>query len=113
MVGEEVSPWWKKFKLQFPLNADILSISAGKELVRMTTTIQKWGNSQGIRIPKFILESLNWTGSERLVVSAEDDKIVIERAEKRKNIKELFADYHEEYTPIEIDWGEPVGEEVW
>ncbi len=79
----------------------------------MTTTIQKWGNSQGIRIPKFILESLNWTGSERLVVSAEDDKIIIERAERRKNIKELFADYHEEYTPIEIDWGEPVGEEVW
>ena len=79
----------------------------------MTTTIQKWGNSQGIRIPKFILETLNWTGSERLVVSAGDDKIIIERAERRKNIKELFADYHEEYTPIEIDWGEPVGEEVW
>ena len=79
----------------------------------MTTTIQKWGNSQGIRIPKFLLDALNWTGSERLVVSAEDDKIVIERAEKRKNIKELFADYHEEYTLIEIDWGGPVGEEVW
>ena len=79
----------------------------------MTTTIQKWGNSQGIRIPKFILDALHWSGSEQLVVTVEDDKIIIEKAEKRKNIKELFADYHGEYTPIEIDWGEPVGEEVW
>ena len=79
----------------------------------MTTTIQKWGNSQWIRIPKFILETLHWSGSEQLVVTAKDDKIIIEKAESRKNIKELFADYHGEYTPIEIDWGEPVGEEVW
>ena len=62
----------------------------------MTTTIQKWGNSQGIRIPKFILEAVHWNGNERLVVSAENDKIIIERAEKRKNIKELFDDFDEE-----------------
>ena len=79
----------------------------------MTTTIQKWGNSQGIRIPKFILEALYWSGSEQLVMTTENDKIIIEKAEKRKNIKELFADYYGEYTPVEIDWGEPVGEEVW
>ena len=68
----------------------------------MTTTIQKWGNSQGIRIPKFILEALHWNGSEQLVVTAENDKIVIEKAEKRKNIRELFADFHGEYTPVEM-----------
>lgn len=79
----------------------------------MTTTIQKWGNSQGIRIPKFVLEALNWSGSENLLLSTEDNKIIIERADKRKNIKDLFADFHGEYTPIEMDWGGPVGEEVW
>ena len=41
-----------------------------------------------------------------------DDK-VIEKETKRKNIKELFADYEGEHTPTEIDWGEPVGNEVW
>ena len=42
-----------------------------------------------------------------------DDKI-IEKETKRKNIKELFADYEGEYTtPTEIDWGEPVGNEMW
>lgn len=79
----------------------------------MTTTIQKWGNSQGIRIPKFILEAVHWSGNEKLVMNAENDKIIIERAEKRKNIKELFADFDGEYTPVEMDWGDPVGEEVW
>lgn len=79
----------------------------------MITTIQKWGNSQGIRIPKFILDAVNWSLNEQLVMSAENDKIIIERASKRKNIKELFADFNEDYTPIDIDWGDPVGEEVW
>lgn len=79
----------------------------------MTTTLQKWGNSQGIRIPKLILESLRWNGGEQLVINAENDRIVIERAAKRKNIKELFADFQGEYTPVEVDWGKPVGEEVW
>ena len=48
-----------------------------------------------------------------MCMTTENGKIIIEKAEKRKNIKELFADYHGEYTPVEIDWGEPVGEEVW
>ena len=32
---------------------------------------------------------------------------------KRKTIKELFANYNEDYEKQEIDWGEPVGKEVW
>ena len=39
----------------------------------MTTTIQKWGNSQGIRIPKFLLDAVQWSDDEQLVLSA--DKI--------------------------------------
>lgn len=30
-----------------------------------------------------------------------------------KRIDALFADFHGEYRPHEIDWGEPVGKEVW
>lgn len=29
-------------------------------------TIQKWGNSQGIRIPKSILKAVNWKADEEL-----------------------------------------------
>ena len=79
----------------------------------MITTIQKWGNSQGIRIPKFILEAVHWNGNENLVVKTYKDKLIIEKAEKRKNIMELFADFDGEYSPVEMNWGDPVGEEVW
>ena len=32
---------------------------------------------------------------------------------KRKNIKELFANYEKEYQTQEIDWGEAEGKEIW
>ena len=58
----------------------------------MTVNIQKWGNSQGIRIPKHMLDSLAWSPDETVDISIEDGKIIIERfcRTERKNIKELF-----------------------
>ena len=81
----------------------------------MTTTIQKWGNSQGIRIPKILLDTVKWNENEQIIIVVENDKLVIEKAKnkKKKNIKELFADFKGEYEPIEVDWGNPEGEEVW
>ena len=81
----------------------------------MTTTIQKWGNSQGIRIPKTLLDSVQWEENEQIIILAEGNKLIIEKAKdkKRKNIKELFADYKGEYEPEKIDWGEPEGKEIW
>lgn len=81
----------------------------------MTTTIQKWGNSQGIRIPKILLDSMNWSENEQIVIIADNEKLIIEKSKenKRKNIIELFENYKEDYTPEEIDWGEPKGAEIW
>ena len=81
----------------------------------MTTTIQKWGNSQGVRIPKILLDSINWSENEEVSINIEEDKLVIEKAktQNRKDIKELFKDYKGEYKSEEIDWGEPEGEEIW
>ena len=81
----------------------------------MTTTIQKWGNSQGVRIPKILLDSVNWSENEKIVIIVNNGKLVIEKANehKRKTIKELFENYNGDYEPTEIDWGEPQGEEIW
>lgn len=80
----------------------------------MTTTIQKWGNSQGIRIPKMILDAVNWSENEQIMIVVDNGKIIMEKAKaRRKNIKELFENYNEEYEPAEIDWGEPKGGEIW
>ena len=37
----------------------------------MTTTIQKWGNSQGVRIPKIILDTVNWVEDEQIMIVVE------------------------------------------
>lgn len=36
-----------------------------------------------------------------------------EMVPERKTIKELLSEYQGEYQPSEIDWGNPLGEEIW
>jgi len=80
----------------------------------MTTTIQKWGNSQGIRLPKIILDDLKMSEGEEVEIFAGNNAIIIRTvAKKRKSIQELFADYKDDYEPESIDWGAPVGKELW
>lgn len=77
-------------------------------------TIQKWGNSQGIRIPRYILDAAQFDFDETVEIDVVDGKIVIKKmAERRKTIKELFDGFDEEYKEKEIDWGKPVGNEIW
>lgn len=56
---------------------------------------------------------MQWKDDEQIVITAEKDKIIIEKATSRKNIKELFDEYDGDYTPAEIDWGKPEGKEIW
>ncbi len=80
----------------------------------MTTNIQKWGNSQGLRIPKILLDSLKWKEGEQLEMILGEGEIILRPAKaRRKSIQELFADYQEDYQLSEVDWGEPEGKEIW
>lgn len=82
--------------------------------VMISTTIQKWGNSQGIRIPKYILEQMNLDTNSNVSISVENDSIIIQRATKRHiSLAQRFADYTGETQSSEYDWGEPQGEEIW
>lgn len=77
-------------------------------------TIQKWGNSQGIRIPRHILDAAQFDLDETVEIDVIDGIIVIKKmAERRKTIKELFEGFDGEYKEKEIEWGKPVGNEVW
>jgi antitoxin MazE len=73
----------------------------------------KWGNSQGVRIPQDILASAHMSGNETVEITANDGLIIIKKAAKRKTIEELFAASGEDYESEKIDWGPPVGEEIW
>lgn len=79
------------------------------------TTIQKWGNSQGIRIPKYLLDSLQWTQGEKIIMRAQNNCLVVEQAPKTqsKTIQRLFENFNGDHMPCEMDWGKPEGREVW
>lgn len=81
----------------------------------MTTTIQKWGNSQGIRVPKHILQSINLSDNETVELFTENDTIIIKKLATKKpiTIEDLFANYDGEYKTSEYDWGKPMGREIW
>lgn len=81
----------------------------------MQATIQKWGNSQGIRIPKAFLEAVGMVENDLVELNRVDDNIVISKVKKEKEITldEIFKGYDGESKVEEFDWGDPVGKEVW
>ncbi len=65
-------------------------------------------------MPKSILDLVHWRNNETVEMKVSDGKIIIEKvANEHKSIDELFANYDGKYTPVEINWGEPVGKEIW
>lgn len=84
------------------------------DIMITSATIQKWGNSQGIRIPKYILEQINLDTNSDVSISVKNDSIVIKKAVKKHiPLAERFANYTGETQCNEYDWGEPQGEEIW
>ena len=75
-------------------------------------TVRPWGNSQGIRIPKNILEKLNIGISDTLQIEIEDDAIALKKTIKHKTFEERVAEYDGKISVCDFDWGEPVGKEL-
>lgn len=74
--------------------------------------IRSWGNSQGIRIPKNILEQMQLKISDVLDLEVIDDTIVLRKQFVHKSFEERLAEYNGEITVCDFDWGEPVGREI-
>jgi antitoxin MazE len=82
----------------------------------MTTKIQAWGNSQGLRIPRELLEAVQMSIGDEVEISTEGNAIVIRGARKirgRYKLEDLLAQLPEDYQGEELDWGKPQGKEVW
>ena len=81
----------------------------------MTVRVQKWGNSLGVRIPKAVaIRSRIREGSELNVVydEAGGGRVVLQPV-NIPSLKELLAGIEPGDQPELVDWGQPVGKEVW
>jgi len=89
----------------------------------MTTTASKCGNSRAIRLPKPILESLGLKDNDTVDIILDNDRIIIRKKFPHKSLKQRVEEFYGKdfetvlkenpYKYEEIDWGKPVGNEVW
>jgi antitoxin MazE len=91
---------------------DIHRFNGGK----MHTKIQKWGNSQGLRIPKAVLDEIQSSVGDEVAIYSQEGKIIIEpvkRVRGKISLKTLIKKIPKNYQAQETDWGKPLGKEEW
>ncbi len=81
-----------------------------REEFAMSVTLQKWGNSVGVRLPKMMLEQVGLTEGSQIDVLVEGDHLIIRR--QRLRLADLLAACKPENRPDPIDFGPPVGREI-
>ena len=80
----------------------------------MKTQIKIWGNSQGIRISKDILEEADLRVDDVLDIHVSNGTIILSREFRHKTLEERAKEYGGKLNlDGEYDWGEAVGREVW
>ncbi len=78
----------------------------------MQTTIQKWGNSPALRLPKSFLKSAGYEIDQPVLLKISRGRIVIEPAPTYR-LEDLVNAITDENRHDEIDFGPPQGREVW
>ena len=88
----------------------------------MTTTIRMWGNSHAVRLPKALLDDIDLANGAELEVTTDGESVTLRpvrqprRPMRKYTLEELVADQPEHPDTdecVEVDWGSPVGREVW
>jgi antitoxin MazE len=82
----------------------------------MLTKVQKWGNSQGLRLAKQVLEDAQIGIGDDVDVTARDGVIVVSPAKRvrgKRSLRDLVSRIPAGYQAGEVDWGQPVGRETW
>ena len=77
----------------------------------MTTKIAAWGNSFGLRLPKSLLETFALKEGSCVNIEVQEDAILIRPA--RPTLKELVSRITPQNRHDEIDFGKPIGKEIW
>ena len=82
----------------------------------MLTKVQKWGNSQGVRIARQLLADANIAVGDEVDLSVKDGALIVRPARLVRggvSLKALVRQIPKDTQEPELDWGPPVGKEVW
>jgi antitoxin MazE len=82
----------------------------------MLAKIQKWGNSQGLRLAKNLLADAHLGVGDEVDISVKNGIMVVTPAKRIRgqlSLEDIVARIPESYQTGEVDWGKPVGKETW
>ena len=79
----------------------------------MLTTIQRWGNSLAVRIPKPFALQTDLSENSEVDISLEGNRIVVSPATKEWKLDDLLAGITTRNTHTETSWGDRAGGEAW
>jgi antitoxin MazE len=84
-------------------------------LIPLKATIQRWGNSLAVRLPKPIAQEINVRHGSEVDLQLDSGRVVLTptRRIRRYNAKALLAKITPENTPSADVWGAPRGKEIW
>ena len=74
--------------------------------------IRAWGNSQGIRLNKDIMDKMDLKVSDVLDIEISDGTIILRKAFRHKTFEKRLAEYDNEISVCDFEWGEPQGREL-
>jgi antitoxin MazE len=79
----------------------------------MVSKVQKWGNSQGLRLPKHVLDLADIAIGDDVQIIVGPGQITVKKAGSKYDLAELVARIPKHYKAKEVDFGPPVGREEW
>ncbi len=82
----------------------------------MRTKVQKWGNSQGVRLSKELLSNIEIRIGDPVDITVLKGALIVKplrRIRGGHNLRTLVQRIPDDYRAEEIDWGIPVGREIW
>ncbi len=79
----------------------------------MRSRVSKWGNSLGVRIPRVAAEQAGLQEGADVEIKVSGNNLVVARAQRRYSLDELVSRITSRNRHDGIDWGRPVGREIW
>lgn len=75
--------------------------------------IRRWGNSAAVRLPAAVLAASHITVDTPVEIEVRDGSVVITPQRPQPTLDALLAAITPDSLHGEVDWGGPVGREVW
>ena len=82
----------------------------------MITKVQKWGNSQGLRLSKALLSDVAIAVGDEVDVAVREGALVVmpvRRVRGGHDLRGLIRRIPKGSERVACEWGAPVGREVW